>query len=516
MRKIFFITAIVVVLFGANCDNKLFSYANSMNINEHLNIKSFLNLLVTQKCGINIVYDDDIAKKIVNEKMPFLRIKNSTLREILDLILTKKGLFYTLDNNTLEISYFKTKTYKINFISAVRMGESTLDATDNKVQNTYRFDFWDKIKNKLIDLLTNNYYIDPNFDLLSNYMKNLNAIKQINNQNNYDETINPKIVNDSSVNMNIENKSDHSSTYQVPIFMPVIDKDSGMIIVTGTMKQLNEVDKYINNLINSLTKEVLLDVHIYSVELSSSHKTGIDWSQLSLSLGKVYDSGANKYVDNPASVPLRAVNIFGKESIFNATTFNVSAFLNFLAQNGNVNSISNPKIVTLNNQQSIISVGDTIYYKYASKVVTDQNGNPSTQYTVDSKFVGIVLDITPQISDDGTIVLSISPKLSKFRDYSQLTQNDRGMPPDTTDDTMQSVVKLKNNQTLVLGGLITDDKQLQVNGVPVLKEIPLIRYFFSSREKITSKKELVFVITPHIITFKKKKTLRDLGFGQIR
>jgi ESS family glutamate:Na+ symporter len=69
---------------------------------------------------------------------------------------------------------------------------------------------------------------------------------------------------------------------------------------------------------------------------------------------------------------------------------------------------------------------------------------------------------------------------------------------------------------LVLGGLITNDKTLQVNGVPVLKEIPLIKYLFSSKEEVTSRKELVFVITPHIINLKKKKTLRDLGFGKLQ
>jgi general secretion pathway protein D len=90
------------------------------------------------------------------------------------------------------------------------------------------------------------------------------------------------------------------------------------------------------------------------------------------------------------------------------------------------------------------------------------------------------------------------------------------MPPDTKDNTMLSVVKLKDNQTLVLGGLITNDKTLQVNGVPVLKEIPLIKYLFSSRDKATSRRELVFVITPHIINLKKKKTLRDLGFGKLQ
>ena len=470
MKKILLILSLGLLLFASNCDTKFFSYANSINKNERLSIKSFLNLLVTQKCDINIIYKDNIAKEIVQDKMPYVRIKNYSLREILDLILTQKGLFYTLNGNNLEISYYKTKTYKINFISSTRSGESKLDATDNKIQNTYEFDFWDKVKNQISDLLNSNFSIDPNYSIL-----------KANGDN---------------------------------VFPPVVDKDSGLIMITGTMKQLKVVDEYIKNLMNSLTKEVLIDVHIYSVELSASHKTGIDWANLSLSLG--YNNNHDgTFSQNPLSVPLRAKYLGGSEAVFNAATFNIAGFLNFLAQNGNVNSISNPKIMTLNNQQAIISVGNTIYYKYASKVVTDQNGNPSTQYTVNSEFVGVVLDITPQISDDGTIILSISPKLSKFRDINQLSDTNRGMPPDTTDNTMQSIVKLKDNQTLVLGGLITNDKTLQVNGVPVLKEIPLIKYLFSSREKITDKKELVFVITPHIIDFKKKKTLRDLGFGQI-
>jgi general secretion pathway protein D len=254
---------------------------------------------------------------------------------------------------------------------------------------------------------------------------------------------------------------------------------------------------------NRLTKEVLIDVKIYTVELSSSHKTGINWSQLSIQLSK-------------SGVPLKGTYIGGAQSVFSDATFNISGLLNFLAQNGNVNSLSNPKVVTLNNQKAIISVGDTIYYKYASKVSSDNSGNPNTEYTIESKFVGVVLDITPQISDNGEIILSIAPRISAFKDPSQLKSDTRDMPPDTKDNTMLSVVRLKDNQTLVLGGLITNDKSLQVNGVPVLKEIPLVKYLFSSKDEVTSRRELVFVITPHIISLKKKKTLRDLGFGKIQ
>jgi len=491
VKKIFLILILIISLQADNCDEKLFSYSNAINKSSHLQINRFLDLLVTQKCGINIVYKDNIAKKVLQGKMPYVRIKDYTLKQILDLILTKKGVFYSLKDNTLELSYFKTKTFKINFISSTRSGQSNLDATDSKVTNTYNFDFWSKIESQITDLINNNFLLDPNYNLIQNSMQQSSNT----NSNNF------KGIKISDAIKSGNSKSNDSSSSGLQ-FKPIIDRNTGVIVVTGTMKQLNAVKQFIDNLISSLTKEVLIDVHIYSVELSDSHQTGIDWSQLSVSLTKT-------------GIPLRGKYIGGSESIFNSATFSISGLLNFLSQNGNVNSISNPKIVTLNNQKAIISVGDNIYYKYASKVVTDSNGNPTSEYTVDSKFVGVVLDITPQISDNGEIILSIEPKLSKFRDVTQLSNTNRGMPPDTVEDTMLSVVKLKNNQTLVLGGLITDDKSLSVNGVPVLKEIPLFKYIFSSRDKITTKKELVFVITPHIISINhNKKTLRDLGFGK--
>ena len=428
----------------------MFSYSNSLNINERMPIKEFLNLLLTQNCNINIVYEDLKSKEYVTKKMPFVRIKNYTLQEILDLILGKE-LFYTLKGNVLEISYYKTKNYKLDFISSNRVGESNLDATNSKVKNKYTFDFWNKVEKNIENILKN---------ILNEYKP------------------------------------------------PIIDKTVGVITVTGTKKQINAVDKYIKTLMDRLTKQVLIDVKIYSVELSKSHQTGIKWSELSFSLPS----------KNVEIKPLKHYSLGeyfgGSYSIFSGTTFNIAGFLNFLAQNGNVNAISNPKIVTLNNQKAIISVGDTIYYKYASSVTTDQSGNPVTQYTIENKFVGVVLDITPQISDNGEIILSINPKISAFKDPNQLLNPSRDMPPDTEDNTIFSVVKLKDNDTLVLGGLIRNKKSLHVDGVPILKEIPLIKYLFSSKEKITNKKELVFVITPHIIDFKNKKTLKDLGFGE--
>jgi general secretion pathway protein D len=440
MKKFFILIIFITSIFAADCNKKLFS----LHIANPIPLKTILSDIVNE-CKVNIVFKDKESKKRINSKIEFINIQNVSFKELLNTIFVQSNLFYDIKNNTITVSYYKTEIFRVDFIPNSISGIANINSNDNSVKTDYKFDFWDNLKNNIVQILKNT-----------------------------------------------------GSVYKEPI----IDKNSGLVTVTGNQNQINEVSKYINDLNNRLHKEVLIDVKIYSVSLSKSHKTGIDWSQLSFSL-------------KDQSVPLNLANIAGNNAVFKNATFNVGALLNFLAKNGNVNSISNPKIVTLNNQKALIKVGDTIYYKYASQISANNNGNPTTQYTIDSKFVGVLLDITPQISDNNEIILSINPRISAFKDAAQLTNLNRDMPPDTQDNTMISVVKLKNNDTLVLGGLITDDKNLKVNGVPVLKEIPIIKYLFSSREEITDKKELVFVITPHIIDLNQKKTLRDYGYKKL-
>ncbi|WP_024791865.1 type II secretion system protein GspD [Lebetimonas sp. JS138] len=440
MKKIFLFLIIAITLFATDCNKKLFT----------LHLKSpvkFSNIIsdISSECNLNVVIIDKKAKDILNTDINYINIDNVSLKDFLNTLFDVKNLFYKIENNNIYISYYKTKTFKLDFVPNSITGVSNVNTTDNTVKTDYSFDFWQNLRNNLINILSN---------INGDYKK------------------------------------------------PVIDKNSGLITVTANKPQMDQIKKYLNDLSDRLHKEVLIDVKIYSVELSKSHQTGIDWSKLNIAM-------------DASNIPLRAAYIGGSESVFNSATFNISGFLNFLAQNGNVNSISNPKIVTLNNQKALIRVGDTIYYKYANEITTNSNGNPTASYEINSTFVGVVLDITPQISDNGNIILSISPRISAFKNPGQLKDTKRDMPPDTKDNSLISVVRMKNNQTLVLGGLITDDSNVNVNGVPVLKEIPLVKYLFSSKDEITSRKELVFVITPHIIDLNTKKTLKDYGFKKL-
>jgi len=439
MKKIFIYLILVSMLFASNCNKKMFT----LHLKNPVKLSDILSDVSTE-CNLNIIVKDKKASTLLNSDINYLNVDNVSLKNFLNLLFDVKNLFFELNGNNLYISYYKTKTFKLDFVPNSITGTSNMDTTDNSVKTDYTFDFWDSLQDNLVSILSN---------MDSEYKK------------------------------------------------PVIDKNSGLITVTANKIQMDKIKNYLNDLSNSLHKEVFIDVKIYSVELSQSHKTGIDWSRFSLQMN--------------GSAPVQARYIGGAESIFNAASFSVTGFLNFLAQNGNVNSVSNPKIVTLNNQKALIRVGNTIYYKYANEVTTTDKGTPQVSYTIDSTFVGVILDITPQISNKGEIILSISPRISSFKDLTQLTDAQRDMPPDTKDNSLISVVRMKNNQTLILGGLITKDSVMSKNGVSVLKEIPLIKYLFSSKEKITNRKELIFVITPHIIDLKSKVNLKDYGFGKL-
>jgi general secretion pathway protein D len=457
MKKYILIMMLMINIGWANniCNNKLFTFEITSDAN--ISLSDALNSIVVKNCYSNIIYDDELAKKRANSLiLSDIYIKNYNIKQILNLLVSNNNFFYKLENNTLHIGYIRTKTFSIDYIPSKRTGSSTFKASSvgdettsdtNSVDSQYQFDFWNGLASNLENILN----ADP-------------------------------------------------TNYKAPT--PIIDKNAGLISITGTKKQLSAINEYINKLNNRLHEQILIDVKIYEVELSKSHTTGVNWSQFNLSLA-------------PQSVLARGVNIFGKASVFSNATFNVGALLDFLSTQGNVNSVSNPKIAALNNQKAILSVGDTINYKYPSKVISTATATGTqvdTQYTYGSKFVGILLDITPEISEKGDIILRINPTVSTFRDVTQLSNPTRDLAPDTSENKMSTVVRIKDGQTLVMGGLITNSNSFSANGVSLLKEIPVIKYLFSSKSEISNKRELVFIVTPHIVKQNKTQSIKSLGF----
>ncbi len=472
----------------ADCSMQVFNISTASGTK----ISEFVDQ-ISDECSLTVLIKDKEAKKILNQRLNKLNLKNVTLDDVLNIILTENNLSYELKDNILKISYLITKTFHIDYITTKRTGEATTDASVdvgaqtqgggggaqtrdvNKIESKDEFDFWKNTKKEIYDIINR-----------------------------------------------------PGDSYKAP--EPVVNPEAGLITVTATLPQIKRVEKYLNNIEKRLHNEVMIDVSIIAVTFDSSSTKGIDWSQFSLGINGNTDTSG---LFTPTNSMLAYSNFSSGSSfsslsgtstattLFNAT-FNMAGLIDFLEKSGEVTILSNPKVLTLNNQPALITIGENINYNVPTEIAITQTGNLGTQsYTPSSIFVGILLNITPEITEDGNIILRINPSVSELKDPTQLKlttgQKFREIAPDTKEKKISSVVKVKDGSTIILGGLITNTKNFTVNGVPLLKDIPILGHAFKSKKKLNQSVELVFVIRPKIINTKKRTvSLKDLGYSKIK
>ncbi len=459
---------------------------------------------IADACGLTIIVKDKEAKKRLQEHLYFVNLKNASLIEFLDTILTENNIGYDLIGNRLEIYYLKTKTFKLDYISGDRVGKSNAHVTiaNNSTSGGGVKSGGDKggsTGSKTgVSIETND-----NFKFWSKIAKELHSL--------------------------INRPEDN---YKAP--EPIVNAEAGMITVTGTPRQLKRVSKYINEVSKQLQNQVLIDVSILSVSFDDSATTGIDWSQLyslqnmavstfALAKKNITDLGWTQ--DSSGGNSINSATI-GKGGLPNARglvangSVKMNDIIKFLKSQGDVRSISNPKVLTLNNQPALISVGNELFYKIQTQSVlqgASGAGSSTSGETIDSVFAGILLDITPEISENGVITLKINPSISDTLDVVQRDNTgSRNIPPDLSRKQISSVVTMRDGEHVILGGLISSKKGTKVSKVPLLGDLPLLDQIFKREVKINSVEELVLIITPHIITKDKELSLEDLGYRKLK
>ncbi len=171
------------------------------------------------------------------------------------------------------------------------------------------------------------------------------------------------------------------------------------------------------------------------------------------------------------------------------TPLSFTAILNLQIQKGNAHVLADPRITTISGRTATIRAGDTL------NILTTTGGGAGTIATtqLQSFQTGVTLDITPLVTPDDDVTVSLHPVVNSLSGVAN------GIPQISTRDT-QTVVHLKNNQTLVIGGLIEESTQNTINKLPVLSNIPVIGGLFSNKQTNTTRNELIIVVTPHVIT----------------
>ena len=273
----------------------------------------------------------------------------------------------------------------------------------------------------------------------------------------------------------------------------VVNRMSGTIHVTDWYQRVDQVQHFIKTVHKALYRQVEIEVRIYEVNLNDSYSLGIDWSKINF----VGDSG-NIALSNIITAPFGGFIAKAATTSISFADGSFDGVLEALQEQGELRVISQPRVVTLNNQPALIKVAtDEPFFTSTVSQGAAGSGNIITEQAR-SVTVGLVLSVTPQISDDGWIMLDVTPVLSRLRDIRTSPQGTATAP---VLDVKQSsgLVRLRDGEMVIIGGLIQENSSETERKVPILGDIPFLGRLFTGTYTAKTKSELVIFISPKIV-----------------
>ncbi len=272
------------------------------------------------------------------------------------------------------------------------------------------------------------------------------------------------------------------------------DERSNTLVVTALSKRMEEVERIVQAL-DEKTREVLIEAKIIQVTLTDNFDTGINWQKVLRDAGN--EIGIEKF--RPVlsgTFPIDAtLSSSSKVVIGNAATDSFSSTFQYLQRIGQTKILSCPRITAINKEPARILVGTR--EAFVTTTTTTGQTTSTTAENVTFVDVGISLEVTPTINDDGYVTMKIKPEVSSVG-RTLVTPTANQIPIiDTT--LAETSVMVKDGTTIVIGGLRKDNKTKAVNKVPVLGSIPIIGAAFRGTNDDASQVELVVFLTPYVI-----------------
>lgn len=485
-------TNINIRLLAPKCVKKKFNITKD----ENLKINTLLYALA-KECDFSIQYTHN-AKQNLNIQSITLNIIDKGLDFVLKMLLS--DMFYTVDSNLLIISDITMKTFEINYISSMRMAQSNTDVLFAQEQDNYGIGyggFYNNLYSNLPQWQFQKQNAQNSYDgtqSTSGYLDNLSLRNQLRSQmnvaNNRFGKSGTKVYSLDEINF----WADIESKLQIMLdtklgdkFM--IDKGAGLISVWTTKQKMAEVSQFLQNLEQKMNMQVAIDVEILSLIHFQTNNMGIDWQQI-FSILNPTKSNLNISFGGGGAMLTLGNNNADLQSIFN-----------LLRTYGDLRSLSNPKIMAMNNQPALISVGSVLRYTqnlvYQSNNTNTTIQNTSTQYP--SVFAGILLDITPSINKN-SVILRINPSITKTKDPDmENAAQALNAPPNLSTNQLSSIVKLKDGERVIIGGLLNNVVQNTGQAIPKIGENRWLKNIFGKQNNTNRSEELIIIITPHII-----------------
>jgi len=306
----------------------------------------------------------------------------------------------------------------------------------------------------------------------------------------------------------------------------VLSPQSNLIVVRGLPSELREVEGYLRDVQQNMVRQVIMEAKILEVELSETFQAGINWAALAtpgshdITFGQTGGGGllgtppvsdiAGETGDlnpaNPDPVNGTLTSAFGGMFTIAASAGDFTAFIELLKTQGDVQVLSSPRVSTVNNQKAVIKVGSEEFFvtDISTTTVTGAGATTSTpDITLTPFFSGIALDVTPQISEGGNVILHIRPAVTEVVDRRKeivVGGSDQSLPlAFSTVRETDSIVRARSGQIIVIGGLMQESTELLRASTPVLGDIPGLGRLFRHTREVKRKTELVILLRPVIV-----------------
>jgi len=297
----------------------------------------------------------------------------------------------------------------------------------------------------------------------------------------------------------------------------IANPETGVVTVRATSRQHEKVQEFLDQVMASAKRQVMIEATIAEVLLSDGYEQGIDWqflrdqgSQVAIGQGtrtQRIDPRTGEFLPVVSDL-FTAVS----DTIFTAAFRNggFTAVVRLLETFGNVKVISSPKLSVLNNQTALLKVVDNrVFFNVeATQPVVTTGGAVVPQTvtaTANTVAVGLVMSVTPQISDGDSITLNVRPTITRVvREVPDPTPalalaGVQNLVPEIQTREMESVMRVGNGDIAVLGGLMEDGINYRTDAVPVLGRLPFVGNFFTYRNDTNRKSELVIFLRPVVV-----------------
>lgn len=452
-----------------------------------------------------------------------MNLLDRTLPEILDAIARQVDMRYELNGANLAIMPDNPflKSYQIEYPNVARDAKNSINmstsiavigkseggggsnGSSSNIDNISKNDFWKTLTENIKDLLRETDKQLP---------EGVNETEQYNPQPAASQpAAGQSAVSALPAQIQPQNTSRaRRVTYREAAFV-IANPETGIISVRATSRQHATVREFIDKVINNARRQVLIEATIVEVSLSNQYQQGIDWSLLTNFGLSITQVAATQLVTSPVAT-------IGTIRFNNPGTgkANLSGLVQLLENFGKLHVLSSPKLSVLNNQTGLVKVvNETVYFTVdvtlaAPVAVGTTPGRDTFVSNIHTVPVGFMMYVTPQIGADSEITLNLRPTITRIRGYatdpvSALIAASTGItiPPNLIPQIqtreIESILRVRNGDIAVLGGLMQDERQGDTSQIPGIGGLPGLGELFKARNDTNTKTELVIFLRPIIL-----------------